>query len=313
MFCFVNIFPIFESKPYFNDKIIIMQIREIQAKTILSTVPQPDPIFGLKYNLNLYRGCQHQCIYCDSRSECYQIEDFNHEVLVKANALELLDQELRRKRVKGIIGTGSMNDPYMPLEAERHLTRGALGLIARYGFGVHVLTKSTLVLRDLDLLQNISQAYAAVTFTITTADDALSRQLEPGAPPSSERFAAIRQLASQGLYTGVSLMPVLPFLEDTPENITAIVHQAAEAGAQYIIPWISVTLRNRQRDYYYQQLDRLFPGLRQRYERAYGNAYHCEPPQAHRLYTLLKEICAQVGLNTAIKPYQPPPAQPTLF
>jgi DNA repair photolyase len=193
------------------------------------------------------------------------------------------------------------------------LTRGALGLIARYGFGVHVLTKSTLVLRDLDLLQNISRTYAAITFTITTADDVLSRQLEPGAPPSSARFDAIRQLAAQGLYTGVSLMPVLPFLEDTPENIAAIVHQAAEAGAQYIIPWISVTLRNRQRDYYYQQLDRLFPGLRQRYELTYGDAYHCKPPQAHHLYTLLKEACAQAGLDTAIKPYQLLPAQPTLF
>ncbi|HNT54913.1 MAG TPA: radical SAM protein [Anaerolineaceae bacterium] len=294
-----------------------MRVREIQAKTILSTVPQPDPIFGLKYNLNLYRGCQHQCIYCDSRSECYQIEDFNHEVLVKANALELLDQELHRKRVKGTIGTGSMNDPYMPLEAERQLTRGALALIARHGFGVHVLTKSTLVRRDLDLLQDVSQVYAAVTLTITTADDALSRQLEPGAPPSSERFQAIRELAGRGLYTGVSLMPVLPFLEDTPENITAIIRQAAEAGASYIIPWISVTLRNRQREYFYQQLDRLFPGLRARYERAFGPAYHCEPPRARQLYDLLQAICAQTGLETAIRPYQPPPrllpAQPTLF
>jgi DNA repair photolyase len=168
---------------------------EIFAKTLLATVKQPDPWFGLKYNMNLYRGCQHQCIYCDSRSECYQIEDFA-EIQVKVNALEKLSDEIRRKRVKGTIGTGSMNDPYMPIEAERNLTRGALQIIAAAKFPVHIITKSDLVLRDLDILKEISQVYAAVSFTITSADDSLAKKLEPGAPVSSRRFAALKTLAA---------------------------------------------------------------------------------------------------------------------
>src|SRR5512146_2849176 len=146
-----------------------MAVIEIQAKTIMATISHPDGIFGLRYNLNLYRGCQHQCIYCDSRSACYEIENFNADVLVKANALELLEKELARKRIKGVVGTGSMNDPYMPLEKQYNLTGRALELIARYRFGVHINTKSTLVLRDVELLQKISQVHATVAFSISTA------------------------------------------------------------------------------------------------------------------------------------------------
>ncbi len=279
-----------------------MIIREIQAKTILSSVPQPDPIFGLKYNLNLYRGCQHQCIYCDSRSACYQIEDFNHEVLVKVNAPELLDKELSRKRVKGTIGTGSMNDPYMPLEAERNLTGRVLKIIARHGFGVHIITKSNLVLRDLPVLQEIASVYTAVTFTITSADDELSKKLEPGAPASSERFQAIRVLAESGIYTGISLMPVLPFIEDNEDNLIGIVRKAAEAGAKYIIPWFSVTLRDRQRDHFYERLDVLFPGVRERYERAFGERYGCVPLNKNRLWSCFEKECREVNLPIGITP-----------
>lgn len=279
-----------------------MIIREIQAKTILSSVPQPDPIFGLKYNLNLYRGCQHQCIYCDSRSACYQIEDFNHEVLVKANAPELLEKELSRKRVKGTIGTGSMNDPYMPLEAERNLTGRVLRIIAKHGFGVHIITKSNLVLRDKAVLQEIAKVYAAVTFTITCVDDELSKKLEPGALASSARFQAIQTLADSGIYTGISLMPVLPFIEDDEENLVGIVRRAAEAGAKYIIPWFSVTLRDRQRDYFYERLDVLFPGMRERYERAYGERYGCEPLNKNRLWSCFQLACREADLHIGIVP-----------
>src|SRR5512137_1583093 len=195
-------------------------IREIQAKTLLARVKGHDDLFGLYYNMNLYRGCQHQCIYCDSRSECYQIENLNHEVLVKANAIELLRRELAGKRIIGTIGSGSMKDPYMPLEADVRLTRRALEVIAGFGFPVHVITKSDLVLRDIDLLEEISRkTYAAVTFTITTADDAMSKRLEPGAPDSSQRLAALGALSQHGILTGVTLMPVLPFIEDTEDNI----------------------------------------------------------------------------------------------
>ncbi|MEA4906129.1 MAG: radical SAM protein [Anaerolineaceae bacterium] len=282
-----------------------MIVREIEARTLLSSIRPPDPTFGLRYNFNLYRGCQHQCIYCDSRSECYQIEDFAHEILVKSNAIALLDQELARKRQRGTIGTGSMNDPYMPCEAHIQLTRRALQVILKHRFPVHVITKSNLVRRDADILEEIAKVYAAVSFTITTADDALGRKLEPGAPPVSERLAAIRELSGRGIYCGVTLMPVLPFLTDNEENLTAIVRLAAEAGASYILPGFGVTLRDRQRAYFYQQLERLFPGLSARYEAAFGQRYHCAPRRPGPLEERFRQLCQEYGLATHMAVYRP--------
>ncbi len=286
-----------------------MNVREIQAKTLLSASKTPDPWFGIKYTMNLYRGCQHRCIYCDSRSECYGIEDFDGEVLVKANALALLRRELPRKRVKGYVGTGSMNDPYMPLEREVRLTRGALAILAEFGFPVHILTKSDLVLRDVDLLGAIRAATdetgAVISFTITTADDDLARKLEPGAPPPSARFRALAALAAQGFRTGVMLMPILPFLEDSVANLTAIVTQAHDLGAAHVVPAFGVTLRDRQRAHFYGQLDRDFPGLRQRYERAYGNRYFAPIPNAARLEATFNDLASRTGLARRVAPYQP--------
>jgi DNA repair photolyase len=282
-----------------------MRIREIQAKVLLSHVKQPDDWFGLKYTMNLYRGCQHRCVYCDSRSECYRIDNFDTEVLFKGNAIELLRKELASKRVKGTIGTGSMNDPYMPLEADAKLTDRALAVIAEFRFPVHIMTKSSLVLRDLDTLRRINQVYAAVSFTITTADDELGRKLEPGAPPVSERFRAMKVLADHGIHSGVTMMPILPFIEDNEENVRRIVEQAHAHGAAYIIPWFGMSLRDRQRAYYYGKLDELFPGLRQRYERTFGGQYTCPVPNADRLATLFGDLCEQYGIATRMEPYQP--------
>ncbi len=279
-------------------------IQDITARVLLSPVKQPDPWFGVKYNMNLYRGCQHQCIYCDSRSECYQIENFN-DVLVKVNAINLLRKELRRKRIKGTIGTGSMCDPYMPVEADRQMMRQALEVIAEFQFPIHILTKSDRVQRDLDLLREIGKVFAAVSFTITTADDALSEKVEPGAPPSSRRFQAMHTLAKNGILTGVTMMPILPFIEDTQENIAAIVEQACDAGASYILPWFGMTCRDRQREYYYAQLDRLFPGVRERYERQFGNRYDCPDPNAARLEQVFREQVVRLGLATRIPQYTP--------
>ncbi len=288
-------------------------IHEVTAKTLLSSSKQPDPWFGIKYTMNLYRGCQHQCIYCDSRSECYQIEHFA-DVIVKINAIDLLKKELPRKRVKGTIGTGSMSDPYLPLEATRRLTAQALGVIATHHFPIHVLTKSDLVLRDLETLRAISRSYAAISFTITTADDELGKQVEPGAPLVSRRFAAMAQLAKAGLLTGVLLMPVLPFIEDNPENITTIITRAKECGATYILASFGMTLRDRQRAYYYAQLDRLFPGLRAQYERQYGDRYSTPARGAKRLEHIFSETCERHGIATRMPFYEPaPPLQPTLF
>jgi DNA repair photolyase len=282
-------------------------IREITAKVLLNPVKQADDWFGLKYSMNLYRGCQHQCIYCDSRSECYQIENFS-DVLVKANAIDLLSAELSRKRVKGTIGTGSMNDPYMPLEAQRNLTRQALQVIADFRFPVHIITKSDLVLRDLDILHTISQVYAAVSLTITTADDALGKKIEPGAPRVADRFKAIQSLADNGILTGVILMPVLPFLEDNVENIRQIVTQAHQAGAAYIIPCFGMTLRDRQRDYYYRKLDKLFPSLRGEYEKQFGHQYHVPANNAVELEREFRALCDRFGLATCIPQFNPPHA-----
>ena len=281
-------------------------IKEIQAKTLLARVKGPDVWFGLYYNMNLYRGCQHQCIYCDSRSECYQIENFDHDVLVKANAIELLRKELAGKRVVGTIGTGSMNDPYMPLEADIQLTRRALEVIAEFGFPVHAITKSDLVLRDLDLLVEISRkTYAAVTFTVTTADDALSKKLEPGAPVSSRRLAAMKSLSENGLLTGVTMMPILPFIEDNTENISRIVTLAHENGAVYVLPAFGMTLRDRQRAYYYTKLDTLFTSLRPRYEKAFGERYSASAQNAGKLGKVFNDVCREYGIATKMPVFVP--------
>ncbi len=280
-------------------------IKDIQAKTLLARVKGPDEWFGLYYNFNLYRGCGHHCIYCDSRSECYQIEDFDGEILVKANAVELLRKELGSKRVVGTIGTGSMNDPYMPLEVVKQLTRRALEVIAESGFPIHIITKSDLVLRDLDLLKQVAQTYAAVSFTVTTADDDLAKVLEPGAPVSSRRFSAMRKLSENGILTGLTLMPVLPFIEDTEANIRRIIELAHEHGAGYIIPAFSVTLRDRQRAYFYSKLDKHFPGLRIRYERAFGERYSAHSPNSARLEKLFRELCAQYGIAAKMPVFLP--------
>jgi DNA repair photolyase len=225
--------------------------------------------------------------------------------LVKANAIELLRKELASKRVKGTIGTGAMNDPYMPLERKLNLTGRALDVIAQFRFPVHILTKSDLVLRDLDTLREISKLFAVVSFTITTADDALGKMLEPGAPLVSDRFKAMQILGEHGIHTGVMMMPVLPFIEDNRENIAEIVELAKEHGASYILPSFGMTLRDRQRAYYYAQLDRLFPGLKIKYQRRFGSQYHCAAEGASGLGELLDELCARHGIATRVPRYLP--------
>ncbi len=279
-------------------------IKEITARVLLSSSKTPDPWFGIKYTMNLYRGCQHQCIYCDSRSECYQIENFA-DILVKVNAIDLLKRELPRKRTRGTVGTGSMNDPYMPIEAERQLTRQALAAIAEHHFPVHVITKSELVLRDLDILREIASVYAAVSMTITTVDDVLGKRVEPGATLVSKRFAAIERLASSGILTGITMMPILPFIEDNQANIAAIVRRAHDSGACYILPAFSMTLRDRQRAYYYTKLDALFPGIRKKYEKRFGERYSCHDPNAKELEQCLHEQCDKYGIPTKMPHYRP--------
>lgn len=279
-------------------------ITEITAKTILNHVKQPDTWFGLKYNMNIYRGCQHQCIYCDSRSDCYRLGDLA-QIRVKTNALELLEDALPRKRVLGTIGFGSMNDPYMPVELEYRLVRGALEIISRAGFPVHILTKSDQVLRDLDLLRAIGEVYAAVSFTVTTADDSLAANLEPGAPLPTARYQAMRALADEGILTGVTMMPVLPFLEDDPGNIRQIIREAKRHGASYIIPAFGVTLRAGSRDYFYQKLDALFPGVKEKYIQAFGGSYQCGVQNWRELSEICREEIDAAGMDMKIPVFEP--------
>ena len=279
-------------------------VTEITSKTILNHVKQPEPWFGLKYNMNLYRGCQHQCIYCDSRSECYRLGDLA-DIRVKVNALELLEDALPRKRIRGTIGFGSMNDLYMPIEKEYRLARGALEIIQSNNFPVHILTKSDLVTRDLDVLSEINKVYAAISFTITTANDDLASKVEPGAPLPSDRYQAMRELADAGILTGVTMMPILPFLEDDPDNIRQIVRRAAESGATYIIPAFGMTLRPGSRDYYYQKLDLLFPGVKEKYIKAFGDNYQCNVPNWSELNDIFQEEIDKVGLAPSIPVFKP--------
>jgi DNA repair photolyase len=278
--------------------------RPIQAKTILSSVrPGSDTWFGLRYNMNLYRGCQHGCIYCDSRSNCYQLGELS-DIRLKENALELLEIELKSKRNKGTIGFGSMNDPYMPVEADEQYTRRALQLALKYRFPVHIITKSNLVIRDIDVLRDIGKIYAAISLTITTIDDRLSKVTEPNAPLSSLRFDAIKQLSDAGIYCGVMLMPVLPFITDTQENIEGIIYKAKESGAKYILAVMGMTLREGQREYYYQQLDRHFPGLKEKYTQLYGNRYSYDVPEAKKLWYRFQTICNAIQMPTKMKFYK---------
>jgi DNA repair photolyase len=277
----------------------------IETKSILSKLREKDTWFGITYNMNLYRGCQHACIYCDTRNECYGIKDISN-ISVKKNALDLLTKELRSKRKnRATIGTGSMNDPYMPIEKELQLTRKALQIIANEKFPVHVITKSNVVERDADVLQDISKIYAAVSFTITAADDSLSLKIEPHAPPSSERFKAMKLLAEKGIYTGVTLMPMLPFINDTKENIVAIMKQAKDAGAAYILPMFGLTLRKGSREYFYRALDDGFTGIREKYESRFGERYECFSPNYKALTDTFKEQCFKLGIDNRMRFYRP--------
>ena len=260
----------------------------VQAKSILSP----------KNGMNLYRGCQHGCIYCDSRSLCYQMNHAFEDIEVKENALSLLEQALKAKRKKCMIGTGAMSDPYIPLEEKLRLTRGALELISRYGFGVAIQTKSCRILRDLELLKEInSQSKAVVQMTLTTYDEKLCRIVEPHVSTTRERVKTLKKFHAAGIPTVVWLCPLLPWLNDTKENLLGILEYCREAGVKGILNFgMGLTLRDGDREYYYAALDRHFPGLKQRYIQTYGSAYELPSPNARELWNLFHEKCEGYGI-----------------
>ncbi len=270
----------------------------IKAKTLLSAYRSNSDWFGHHYNLNIYKGCSHGCIYCDSRSDCYRIENFD-EVRAKDQALLTLEKELKSKRKKGVIGSGAMSDPYNPQEAFALLTRGSLLLIDKYEYGISLTTKSTLIERDLDVLTRIRKhSPVLVLMTITTADDGLATIIEPHSSSTSQRFETLRKISAAQIPTGILLMPILPWINDTSENIRDIIVKANACGVKYIYPAFGVTLRQNQREYYFEQLDRHFPGLRDKYVRAYGERYVCESPRAGVLSELFEKECRRLGILT---------------
>ena len=268
----------------------------VKAKTILTKVKDGSEWYGVDYNMNLYRGCSHGCIYCDSRSNCYHIDNFDR-VRGKENALYILEKELSKKRTKGVVGIGSMSDTYNPLEIKYEQTRGALKLISKYGFGVSIDTKSDLVLRDLGLLKEInSKNNVIIKFTITTPDDKLSKIIEPNVCVSSKRLEAIKILSDNGIFVGIMLNPVLPFITDKEEDIKALVKLASEYGAKFIHTYMGMTLRENQRDYYFNKLEEHFIGLKNKYIKTYGDKYNCMPQNYKYLYNVFVNECNKYGI-----------------
>ena len=255
-------------------------------------------ILSAKNGMNLYRGCSHGCIYCDSRSNCYHMEHAFEDIEVKENAIELLKDALTRKRKKCMIGTGSMTDPYIPLEMKLENVRKALELVYEYGFGFTVITKSNRILRDLDLLQKINEkTKCVVQMTLTTFDEDLCRKIEPNVSTTEESFEVLKTLRDCGIPTVVWLSPVLPFINDTEENISGILDMCAEAKVYGVICFgMGLTLREGNREYFYEQLDRLFPGLKEQYIRTYGDQYMIESGNSQKLMRLFHRKCEKYGI-----------------
>lgn len=260
----------------------------VQAKGILSP----------KNGMNVYRGCVHGCIYCDSRSSCYQMDHLFEDVAVKINAPELLEAALSKKRKRFVIFTGSMSDPYNPYEKELKVTRRCLEVIEKYGFGVSPLTKSDLILRDMELLQRIHRkARCVVQMTLTTCDEDLCRRIEPHVCTTARRVEVLKAFHQAGIPTAVWIDPLLPFLNDTVENMQGLLDYCIEAGVKAIVTFrLGLTLRDGDRQYFYKQLDKHFPGLKERYIRTYGEAYELPSPQEKELWALLEGTCQKAGI-----------------
>lgn len=260
----------------------------VQAKGILSA----------NNGMNIYRGCSHGCIYCDSRSKCYGFTHPFEDIEVKENAPQLLENALISKRNRCMIGTGAMSDPYLHAEEHLRLTRSCLELIDRYEYGIAIQTKSARILRDMDLLEKINRrTKAVVQMTLTTYDEALCRKIEPNVSTTKERFGVLMKCREAGIPTIVWMTPILPFINDTEENIRGLLDYCVQAGVKGIIFFgIGLTLREGDREYFYQALDRDFPGMKEQYIRTYGNAYELPSPKEKELSELIRETCREHGM-----------------
>ena len=263
-------------------------MHEVFVKGILTTKNKHS-------TMNLYRGCTHGCIYCDSRSKCYQMEHEFTDVAVKINAITLLELTLKKKKEKSMLAMGSMSDPYLHLEASIGLTRKALEVIYKYGFGVSLITKSNLILKDLDILKKINEkSRAVVQMTLTTYDEFLCKTIEPNVSSTKERVEALKILASNNIDTYVWLCPILPYINDDEKNLLGILNYCKEAKVKGIVCFgFGMTLREGNREYYYENLDKYFPGIKDKYIKRYKNYYSIQSPNNTTLYTILKKFCQE--------------------
>lgn len=268
-------------------------MHKVKAKGILSTAN----------GMNIYRGCQHGCIYCDARSKCYQMNHRFEDIEVKENAPELLENALKRKRRKCMIGTGAMSDPYIPLEKELKLTRRCLEIIDRYGFGVTVQTKSASVMRDIDLFTKINdKSKAVLQMTLTTADESLCRIIEPNVSVTKERFETLKAFHENGIPSVVWFSPFLPFINDTKENIDGLLKYCIDAKVRGIICFgIGLTLRDGDREYFYSRLDKHFPNMKERYIYTYGNSYQLTSSNNNVLMNRISEVCRNHGIMFGVE------------
>ena len=255
-------------------------------------------ILSAQNGMNLYRGCSHGCIYCDSRSKCYHMEHDFEDIEIKENAIELLENALKQKRKKCMLGTGSMTDPYIPLESKLGHVRKALALADQYGFGFTLITKSDRVLRDMDLLQSINnKTKCVVQMTLTTYDENLCKKIEPNVSTTKERAEALKKLNEAGIPTVVWLCPILPFINDTEENIRGVLEYCIKAKVYGVICFgMGLTLREGNREYFYEQLDRLFPHMKEKYMRVYGTQYQIKSPKSKELMGIFHQICEGNGI-----------------
>jgi DNA repair photolyase len=268
-------------------------MHKVKAKGILSAAN----------GMNIYRGCQHGCIYCDARSKCYQMNHRFEDIEVKENAPELLENALKRKRRKCMIGTGAMSDPYIPLEKELKLTRRCLEIIDRYGFGVTVQTKSASVMRDIDLFTKINdKSKAVLQMTLTTADESLCRIIEPNVSVTKERFETLKGFHENGIPSVVWFSPFLPFINDTKENIDGLLKYCIDAKVRGIICFgIGLTLRDGDREYFYSRLDKHFPNMKERYIYTYGNSYQLTSSNNNVLMNRISEVCRNHGIMFGVE------------
>ena len=268
-------------------------MHKVKAKGILSAAN----------GMNIYRGCQHGCIYCDARSKCYQMNHRFEDIEVKENAPELLENALKRKRRKCMIGTGAMSDPYIPLEKELKLTRRCLEIINRYGFGVTVQTKSASVMRDIDLFTKINdKSKAVLQMTLTTADESLCRIIEPNVSVTQERFETLKAFHENGIPSVVWFSPFLPFINDTKENIDGLLKYCIDAKIRGIICFgIGLTLRDGDREYFYSRLDKHFPNMKERYIYTYGNSYQLTSSNNNVLMNRISEVCRNHGIMFGVE------------